>query len=127
MLEGNDVTVFGIYLRFDECLWRNLLQRIEGCCRGVSQFCGGKRRHHADADHAAGYFLKVIRYLLRDFRFLSREHLCQVFRLCCLVIGIPSSDFQSVTMDLSGSSISKEVFLTSIRLVQSYNFERWLQ
>ena len=62
-----------------------------------------KRRHHEDATCAASEILDdVEQFLLRDFAFQSRTHVFRLFKLCCLVVGMPNSNLPAVTIDLGG-------------------------
>ena len=65
-----------------------------------------KRRHHEDATCAASEILEVVQFLLRDFAFQSRTHVFQLFKICCLVVGMPNSNLPAVTIDLRGSKLS---------------------
>ena len=62
----------------------------------------------------------VRRYLLDDFSFQSRCHFFRVFKLGCLVVGIPKRDYPTVTMDLTSCGRSAGCFELCILLVQPY-------
>ena len=58
--------------------------------------------------------------MLRDFSFQARHRLLRVFKVCCLIVGVPRSTYPSVVFDLSGSALSWESFHDCLLLVQSY-------
>ena len=62
----------------------------------------------------------VITYLLADYGFVSRKSLCRVFKLCCLMIRRPFSQYLQVEIDLGGCRVPAVVVKSCIRGIQSY-------
>ena len=79
-----------------------------------------KRRQYADDRYSMGDIPNVIQFLLRDFGFQSRVHLFQLFKICCLVVGVPDSNLTPVTIDLGGCAISASTVQDCLLLVQSF-------
>ena len=65
-------------------------------------------------------FLMFFTFLMNDYSFLSRHHVLQVFKLCCLIRSSKSSRYLSVVLDLPGSSLSQKAVDDCVRMVQSY-------
>ena len=62
----------------------------------------------------------MVDWLLQDFSFQPRPHVCRVLKLCVLVTGRPRMDYPAVAFDLSGSMLAVETFKECLQLVQSY-------
>ena len=51
----------------------------------------------------------MVSWLLRDFSFQARVHVCRVLKLCVLITGRPRVSYPSVTFDLRESKLSEKV------------------
>ena len=123
MLEGDDHTVFGLFASLCNLLKSCGVLKADESAAAVEEYHSyiiEKRRQHAGEEHAASDIPDVIRYLIRDFSFQARVHLFRVFKLCCLVIGVPEAVPPVVTLDLSGCAFSTAIVRDCLLLVQSY-------
>ena len=50
----------------------------------------------------------------------SCHQLLRVFELCCLIGGVPPTQYPVVSLDLAGFALDAECFQTCVLLVQSY-------
>ena len=79
-----------------------------------------KRGHHVDSTCAASEIRDVIQFLLRDFGFQSRTHVFRLFKICCLIVRMQSSNPPAATIDLSGSALSPAIVHDCVLMVQSH-------
>ena len=77
------------------------------------------RVRHVSSGNSAAEIGDIVAYLLADYSFLARANLCRVFKLCCLVVLRPYSEFPAVDIDLSDCKVPQLVVLSGIRWVQS--------
>ena len=64
-----------------------------------------KRRQHVDSGRTGSDISDVVDFLLRDYSFQAQRYVYRVFRLCCLVVGVPIKARPAVTIALSGSAM----------------------
>ena len=127
MLEGVDSTVFSLFFSSCELLKSSNVvsaNEMDAAVEEYHSFNIEKRRQHERGSFSACDFPDVVRYLVRDFSFQARVHLFRVFKLCCLIFGMPESSPPPVSMALSGCSFSAEMFRDCLLLVQS-NILSW--
>ena len=84
-----------------------------------STFVVDARKRHLSGGCSAEEIPDVKQYLLSDYSFLSRKALCRVFKLCCLVVLKPRSDFPSVDIACAGCQVPDWVVATCVCGVQS--------
>ena len=70
-------------------------------------------------ERAASVIPDVCRYVLDRFGFQSRRHVLRVFKLCCLIVGEPTHECPSFSIDLSGCGVTEESVYLCCRIVQS--------
>ena len=63
---------------------------------------------HFDSENSAESIADVMSYLLADSSSLSRN-LCQIFKVCCLVMRRPASSYLDVVFSLHGCAVSASV------------------
>ena len=114
LLEGDDSTVFGLFASLCELLKSYDVVTVDESEAAVEDFHSyivEKRRQHEGGSHTASDIPDVIRYLVRDLSFQALVHLFRVFKLCCLIIGVPESVPPSVVIiNLSGCAFSVDAF-----------------
>ena len=123
MLEGDDITAFGLFAGL--C---NLLETCGVIPTDVSKaaveeytsYVVERRKTHMSSGQSASGVTDVVQHLLFDFVFQARHRLLRVFKLCCLFVGMPAVKYLVVTFDLSGSALESRSFQDCLRLVQSY-------
>ena len=123
MLEGDDSTVFSFFFSLCELLKSGnavSADEMDAAVEEYQSYLIEKRRQHEGGSYSASDIPDVVRYLVRDFNFQARVHLFRVFRLCCLIVGMPESVHPSVSMNLSGCAFSAETLRDCFLLVQSY-------
>ena len=122
LLEGDDKCVFELFADLCKVLesCETISCEAKSALETFSTYVLGKRGQHGRLGHSASMISDVRRYQLDDFSFQSRRHVSRVFKLCCLVVGIPKRDFPAVTMELTGCGLSAGCFELCILLVQSY-------
>ena len=123
MLEGDDRAVFRLFADLIGVLESCGLLAADETKAGIEQFNNyivEKRRQHYRSNITASEISDVVQYLLRDFSFQARHHVCRVLKLCCLVMGSSCGVQPQVSLDLGGSKIGEEIFQDCLRLVQSY-------
>ena len=122
MLEGDDRAVFRLFADLTGVLESCGLLAVDEIKAGIEQFNSfivEKRRQHDRSNITASEISDVVQYLLRDFSFQARHHVCRVLKLCCLVVGSSCGVHPQVSPDLGGSKICEEIFQDCLRLVQS--------
>ena len=120
MLEGDDSTVFSLFFPLCELLKSSNVVSADEMDAAVEEYYSfiiKKRRQHEGGSFSACEIPDVVRYLVRDFSF---QAFFRVFKLCCLIVGMPESSPPLVSMDLSGCAFSAEMFRVCLLLVQSY-------
>ena len=123
MLEGDDRAVFRLFAVLTGVLGScGLLSAYEtkACVEQFNSYIVEKRRQHDRSNITASEISKVVQYLLRDFSFRARHHVCRVLKLCCLVMGSSCGVQPQVSLDLGGSKIGEDIFQDCLRLVRSY-------
>ena len=123
MLEGDDSHVFGLFFFLCELLKSGGALddgEMDAAVEEYHSYIIEKRRHHANGSCSASANPDVIHYLVRDFSFQARVHLFRVFKLCCLIVGMPESVPPPVVIDLSGCALDARAFRDCLLLVQSY-------
>ena len=78
------------------------------------------RVRHRDSGARAQEIPGVVQYLLNDYCFAARRHLCQVLKLCCLVLDRPHISPSRVMIDLFGCKVSPIVISSALSCVKSY-------
>ena len=123
LLEGDDYGAFSLFAGlchiFVVC---GLVSEDESkaAVEEYSSYVVEKRRQNVDSGRSGSDVNNVVDFLLRDSSFQARRHVYRVFKLCCLVVGMPVKKCPPVTIDLSGSVISPTDFRSCMELVQSY-------
>ena len=123
LLEGDDYGAFSLFAGlchiFVVC---GLVSKDESkaAVKEYSSYVVEKRRQHVDSVRSGSDVNNVVDFLLRDYSFQARRHVYRVFKLCCLVVGMPVKKCPPVTIDFSGSVISPTDFRSCMELVQSY-------
>ena len=123
LLEGDNSTAFELFTELGCNLVGCAVLTSDEAKASVEEYTSyvvETRRYHKRSGQAASGNAYVIQYLLRDFSFQARHRLLRVFKLCCLVIGMPREKYHVVSLDLSGCSFKMEKFESCVRLVQSY-------
>ena len=123
MLEGDDSSIFSLFFSLCELLKScGALNddEMDAAVEEYHSYIVEKRRHHASGSFSASAIPDVVRYLVRDFSFQARVHLFRVFKLCCLIVGMPESVPPTVIMDLSGCAFDAGTFQDCLLLVQSF-------
>ena len=123
MLEGDDRAVISLFADLTGVLESFGLLAADETKASFEQFNSyivEKRRQHDRSNITASEISNVMQYLLRDFSFQARHHVCRVLKLCCLVVGSSCGVQPQVSLDLGGSKIGEDIFQNCLRLVQSY-------
>ena len=123
MLEGDDHHIFELFGSLCD-LFRTChvmsSYGLNAAAAEVKSYAIEKRRHYEDATCAASEIPDVVQFLLRDFAFQSRTHVFRLFKICCLVVGVPKSSLPAVTIDLGGSALSQAMVQDCVLMVQSH-------
>ena len=123
MLGGDDHHIFELFGSLCDLFRSCHVMSSDGLNAAVAEFKSSvieKRRHYEDATCAASEIPDVVQFLLRDFAFQSRTHVFRLFKVCCLVVGVPKSNLPAVTIDLGGSALSPAVVQDCVLIVQSH-------
>ena len=123
ILEGDDRAVFRLFADLTGVLESCGLLAADETKAGIEQFNSylvEKQRQHDRSNITASEISNVVQYLLRDFSFQARHHVCRVLKLCCLVMGSSCGVQPQVSLDLGGSKIGEDIFQDCLLLVQSY-------
>ena len=123
MLGGDDHHIFELFGSLCDLFRSCHVMSSDGLNAAVAEFKSyviEKRRHYEDATCAASEIPDVVQFLLRDFAFQSRTHVIRLFKICCLVVGVPKSNLPAVTIDLGGSALSPAVVQDCVLIVQSH-------
>ena len=123
MLGGDDHHIFELFGSLCDLFRSCHVMSSDGLNAAVAEFKSyviEKRRHYEDATCAASEIPDVVQFLLRDFAFQSRTHVFRLFKICCLVVGVPKSNLPAVTIDLGGSALSPAVVQGCVLIVQSH-------
>ena len=123
MLEGDNAIAFTLFAGLCEILvdcGALLSDEAKAAQEEYTSFVVEQRRLHSDSDRTSASITDVSQFLLRDFSFQARHRMLRVFKMCCLIVGVPCSTYPSVVFDLSGSALSWESFHDCLLLVQSY-------
>ena len=122
LLEGDDRRMLELFQKLVRVL------ELSGCVTALesrtaveeySTFVVDARRRHLSGGCSAEEIPDVKQYLFSDYSFLSRKALCRVFKLCCLVVLKPRSDFPSVDIACAGCQVPDWVVATCVCGVQS--------
>ena len=123
-LEGDDHHIFELFGSlcdlFRSCHVMSSDGLIAAAAAEFKSYVIEKRRHYEDATCAASEIPDVVQFLLRDFAFQSRTHVFRLFKICCLVVGVPKSRLPAVTIDLGGSALSPAMVQDCVLMVQSH-------
>ena len=124
MLEGDDHHIFELFGSLCD-LFRSCHVMFSDSLNAAAaaefkSYVIEKRRHYEDATCAASEIPDVVQFLLRDFAFQSRTHVFRLFKICCLVVGVPKSSLPAVTIDLGGSALSPAMVQDCVLMVQSH-------
>ena len=123
MLEGDDHHIFELFGSLCDLFRTCHVMSSDGLNAAAAEVKSNvieKRRHYEDATCAASEIPDVVQFLLRDFAFLSRTHVFRLFKICCLVVGVPKSSLPAVTIDLGGSALSQAMVQDCVLMVQSH-------
>ena len=123
LLEGDDYSTFSLFAgRCHILVVCDLISKDESkaAVEEYSSYVVEKRRQHVDSGQSGSNISDVLDFLLRDYSFQERRNVYRVFRLCCLVVGVPVKSRFAVTIDLSGSAMDPKDFQCCVELVQSY-------
>ena len=123
MLEGDNAIAFTLFAGLCGILvdcGALLSDEAKAAQEEYTSFVVEQRRLHSDSDRTSATITDVSQFLLRDFSFQARHRMLRVFKVCCLIVGVPRSTYHSVVFDLSGSALSWESFHDCLLLVQSY-------
>ena len=123
MLEGGDHHIFELFGSLCDLFRSCHVMSSDGLNAAAAKFKSyviEKRRHYEDATCAASEIPDVVQFLLRDFAFQSRTHVFRLFKICCLVVGVPKSSLPAVTIDLGGSALSPAMVQDCVLMVQSH-------
>ena len=123
MLGGDDHHIFELFGSLCDLFRSCHVISSDGLNAAVAEFKSyviEKRKHYEDATCAASEIPDVVQFLLRDFAFQSRTHVFRLFKMCCLVVGVPKSNLPAVIIDLGGSALSPAVVQDCVLLVQSH-------
>ena len=123
MLQGDDHHIFELFGSLCDLLRVCHVLPPDDLNASVAEFKSyviEKRRHYEDSTCAASEIGDVVQFLLRDFAFQSRTHVCRLFKLCCLVVGVSQSDSPTVTIDLGGIALSSAMVQDCVLMVQSH-------
>ena len=123
MLEGDNTIAFTFFASLCEILvdcGALLSDEAKAAQEEYTSFVVEQRRLYSDSDRTSASITDVAQFLLQAFSFQARHRLLRVFKLCCLVVGVPRSTYPSVVFDLSCSALSWERFHDCLLLVQSY-------
>ena len=96
LLEGDDHRMLELFRKLVRVLVsRGCVTALESktAVEAYSTYVVSARRRHESGGCSAEDIPNVKQYLLSDYSFLSRKALCGVFKLCCLVVLKPRSDF----------------------------------
>ena len=121
ILEGDDRAVFRLFADLTGVLGSCGLLAADEARASVEQFNSyivEKRRQHDRSNTTASEISNVVQYLLRDFSFQARHHVCRVLKFYCLIMGGSCCVHPQVTFDLGGSKIGEDMFQDCLRLVQ---------
>ena len=123
MLEGDDHHIFELFGSLCDLFRSCHVMSSDSLNAAAAEFKSyviEKRRHYEDATCAASEIPDVVQFLLRHFAFQSRTHVFRLFKICCLVIGVPKSSLPVVTIDLGGSALSPAMVQDCVLMVQSH-------
>ena len=123
LLEGDDYGAFSLFAGLCHIFVVCGLESKDESKAAVEEYSSyvvEKRRQHVDSGRSGSDVNNVVDFLLRDYSFQARRHVYRVFKLGCLVVGMPVKKCPPVTIDLSGSVISPTDFRSCMELVQSY-------
>ena len=122
MLEGDDHHIFKLFGSLCD-LFRSCHVMSSDSLNAAAEFKSyviEKRRHYEEATCAASEIPDVVQFLLRDFAFQSRTHVFRLFKICCLVVGVPKSSLPAITIDLGGSALSPAMVQDCVLMLQSH-------
>ena len=123
MLGGDDHQIFELFGSLCDLFKSCHVMSSDGLNAAAAEFKSyviEKRRHYEDATCAASDISDVVQFLLRDFAFQSRTHVFRLFKICCLVVGVPKSSLPAVTIDLGGSALSPAMVQDCVLMVKSH-------
>ena len=123
MLGGDDHHIFELLGSLCDLFRSCHVMSSDGLNAAVAEFKSyviEKGRHYENATCAASEIPDVVQFLLRDFAFQSRTHVFRLFKICCLVVGVPKSNLPAVTIDLGGSALSPAMVQDCVLIVQSH-------
>ena len=123
MLGGDDHHIFELFGSLCDLFRSCRVMSSDGLNAVAAEFKSyviEKRRHYEDATCAASDIPDVVQFLLWDFAFQSRTHVFRLFKICCLVVGLPDSSLPAVTIDLGGSALSPAMVQDCVLMVQSH-------
>ena len=123
MLEGDGDAVFKLFAELCRVLvtrGASTADKNSAALEEHTSFIVEKRGYHSYSGQSASDIFVVVPYLLRDVGFLSRHQLLRVFKLCCLVAGVPSSHYPVMSLDMAGFALDAGRFQTCVQLVQSH-------
>ena len=92
MLEGDDRAVFRLFADLTGVLESCGLLAADETKASIEQFSSyvvEKRRQHDRSNITASEISNVVQYLLRDFSFQARHHVCRVLKLWSSTAGEP--------------------------------------
>ena len=123
MLEGDNQSVFQFFSKLLREFERSgsLSSEVDNASsEEFTTYVIAVRARHCDSGALAEEISDVVQYLLNDYCFAARRHLCQVLKLCCLVLDRPHSAPPRVMIDLSGCKVSPIVISSALSCVKSY-------
>ena len=122
LLEGDNHCVFTLFGRLIRVLERGgVVSSVESktAVEEFVTFVVDVRARHLASGCQAKDIADVITCLLSDSAFAARKILCRVFKLCCLTIRRPFSQYLHVEIGLDGRSVPSVLVTSCIRGIQS--------
>ena len=122
LLEGDDhhrLLLFHKLIRVLERSGAVSASESKSAIEEYSTFVVDARARHVSGGGSAVSIGDVRFHLLTDYSSLARKALCQVFKLCCLVVLKPRLDFRVVDIDISDCAKPDHVVTTCVQGVQS--------
>ena len=132
LLEGDDQQIFQFFSQLVRLFERSgsvPADIAQSSMEEFTTFVVDVRKRHVESESSAEDCDDVVTFLLADYSFMSRKHLVQIFKLCCLIVERPPIALPAVFIDLDNCAVPTSVVTPCLKgfqsLVSSASYKHW--